>query len=143
MKINNLLVLILIASGLFVGCSKKDLTPIYSLNKSEASLAHNTTVQLKVDGATAETFTYTSGNSLIAIVDNFGLITGRRIGITYIKVSGNNFTDSCKVTVIPLYNIFKEPLTTFGIGKNEVKALEARTLLNESDNQLQYKGSTY
>jgi len=110
------------------GCKKE---PSYSLNKEAVTLTSSGTFQLSIEGGAAETFSYVSDNSLVATIDANGLITGKRVGKTTIKVSGNNFSGACTVSISPLYNTFIEPITQFGISKNEVKAKETRTLLSE------------
>lgn len=79
---------------------------------------------------------------MVATIDANGLITGKRVGETTIKVSGNNFSGACTVSISPLYNTFIEPITQFGISKNEVKAKETRTLLSEVETAMLFKGNT-
>ena len=136
-SLNALMLIVFIAC--VTGCKKE---PSYSLNKEAVTLTSSGTFQLSIEGGAAETFTYASDNSLVATIDANGLITGKRVGETTIKVSGNNFSGACTVSISPLYNTFKEPITQFGISKNEVKAKEIRTLLNETQTGLLFKGGT-
>ena len=127
----------------FIACvtsCKKE--PSYSLNKEAVTLTSSGTFQLSIQGGAAETFSYVSDNSLVATIDANGLITGKRVGETTIKVSGNNFTGACTVSISPLYNTFIEPITQFGISKNEVKSKETRTLLTEVETAMLFKGNT-
>lgn len=124
-----LIALILLA---FLSCKKDDPGPSYSLDKDELVLVSKGTSQLGVMGATTEVFTYTSENELIASVSSSGLITGKRVGETFIRASFNDYKDSCKVSVMPIYNTFVEPITEFGISKSEIKSKEKRILYTES-----------
>lgn len=137
---NKILVIALILLALS-SCKKDDPGPSYSLDKKELVLVSKGTSQLSVTGATTEVFTYTSKNDLIAAVSTSGLITGKRVGETMIRVSLGTYKDSCKVAVSPLYNTFAEPITSFGLSKAEVKAKEKRTLIAETDAALLYSGS--
>ena len=139
---NKLLVIALLLV-MFAGCTKDDPEPVLSLNSNSITLFSNGSNQLVVNNATTEKFTYTSDNSLIASVDDNGLITGERVGETTIKVSGTGFNGECKVAIKPLYNTFVEPITTFGISKSEVKAKETRIIYQESDNLIVYTGNVF
>lgn len=136
-SLNSLMLIVLIAC--VTGCKKE---PSYSLNKESVTLTSSGTFQLSIEGGVTGNFTYVSDNSLIAEIDANGLIKGKRVGETTIKVSGNNFSGACKVTISPLYNTFKEPITSFGISKSEVKAKETRTLLSEVETAMLFKGNT-
>ena len=135
------LLLLALIITLFVRCKKEDAIK-YTLNKDEVTSIAGGSFQLSITGATTEIFTYSSDNSLIASIDANGLIKGKRVGETTIKVSGNNFNGVCKVSISPLYNTFKEPITSFGISKSAVKAKETRTLVNEIDGALLFNGGT-
>lgn len=133
-----LFVLIVLMS---VSCKKDDPKPSYSLNKKVLALVQNGTGQLAITGSTTEVFTYTSKNDLIASVSSGGLVTGERVGITTINVSCNGYIDSCIVAMVPLYNTFVEPITSFGISKSAVKSKETRTLYGETEDIIIYEGS--
>jgi len=143
MKIQNSYFLNVLMLMVFIvcvsGCKKE---PSYTLNKEAVTLTSSGTFQLSIEGGAAETFTYASDNNLVATIDASGLITGKRVGETTIKVSGNNFSGACTVSITPQYNTFKEPITQFGISKNEVKEKETRTLINETEKGLLFKGGT-
>ncbi|HEY5591822.1 MAG TPA: Ig-like domain-containing protein [Paludibacter sp.] len=123
---------------LLVSVSCKKETP-YSLNKVVVSLVADATSQLSVDGGSGN-FIYASDNPLIAEVNTEGLITAKRVGETKITVSGD-FNGVCAVAVLPLFNIFKEPITTWGLSIDDIKAKESRILKTEIDGALLYTGS--
>lgn len=135
----NLIISLLIFTILF-SC-KKDEDPVFTLDSATTVLTSGGTHQIVIKGSTTEKFTYKSDNDFIATVDESGLITGKRVGETVIKVSGNGFIGECKSTINPLYNTFNEPITSFGIKRSEVKSKETRTIFTETETITIYKGS--
>jgi hypothetical protein len=139
---NQLLVTVLLLLTLF-SCKKEDQAPpVLSLKSSSIDLHSGDTNQIVVDGSKSGKFNYSSDNVLIADVDKKGLITANRVGETTIKVDGEGFAGECKLTVIPRYNMYQEPVTLYGISKEELKAKERRTLLHETNDGLVYAGGT-
>lgn len=126
-----------IVALLFATGCKKETT--YSLNKESIILTSKGTFQLTVQGG-AGNFTYTSDNPLVAEVDAGGQITGKRVGQTSIKVSGD-FNGTCIVAISPLYFTFVEPITEFGLSKNQIKAKETRTYGSETNDGVLFMGS--
>ncbi len=123
---------------LFVSSCKKDKT--YSLGTKNLSVIRNGNAQISIVGGTG-TFNYVSSNTLIAEVSTTGMITGKRVGAVTISINGD-LNDSCKVSVLPTYNVFKEPLTNWGISISEVKAKESRLLKSEVTGGLLYAGGS-
>lgn len=126
---------------LFSACSKDDNTPSMSLGKSEISLNSKQTETIVVSPSAAGC-TFTSENKYIANVSADGKVTPITVGTTYITVSNSaqKFTSKCKVTVTPIYNLFKEPYLGFGATKATVKANENRTLATETSTGLGFTG---
>ena len=101
MKIQNSSSLNVLMLIVFIACvtsCKKE--PSYSLNKEAVTLTSSGTFQLSIEGGAAETFTYASDNNLVATIDASGLITGKRVGETTIKVSGIKIPDTIVSTFI-------------------------------------------
>ena len=70
----------------------------------------------------------------VATVSNLGLITGVRVGETYVTVSSTDGTlkDRAKVIITAKYNLYKVPYLGFGAITNEVKAMETSVLVGMS-----------
>lgn len=131
----------LMCAVLFSACSKGDNTPSMSLGKSEISLNSKQTETIVVSPS-ATGCTFETENKYIANVSADGKVSPITVGTTYITVSNSaqKFTSKCKVTITPLYNLFKEPYLGFGATKATVKANENRTLATETATGLGYTG---
>lgn len=78
-----------------------------TLNKNEASLKPNDTLQLAAailpEDATEKTVIWSSTNEDVAKVSNSGLVTAIKGGVAYITASANDgsgISESCKITVV-------------------------------------------
>lgn len=125
---------------LFSGCSKDDASGL-SISKSEITIKSDQTETIVVL-PDASGCTFTSENKYIANVSSEGKVTAITVGTTYVSVSNSvqNFSAKCKVTVTPVYNLYKEPYLGFGATKSTVKATEDRSLASEKSTGLIYTG---
>lgn len=62
-----------------------------------------------------------SSNEYVATVSGLGVITAKRVGTT--EISADNLYKKCSVNVTASYTLYDEPVTNWGIGKNELKRL--------------------
>ena len=101
---------------LFAACSKDDGDDLKITSSRNVELISKKTSQIECSDSKA---TYSSENEYVATVSSTGLITGKRIGETFIDVNGQK---SIKVSVTPVYTQFSEPQFLFGATKDEVYA---------------------
>jgi hypothetical protein len=75
-------------------------------------------------------------------VSSSGTITANKVGETYIDVKNVNkgFSAKCKVTVNPLYSMYREPYLIFGKSKTDIKSYETRSIYQEKDSSIMYTG---
>ena len=106
----------IVSLTLFAACSKDDGDGFNITSSKSVELTSQKTSQIECSDSKA---TYASENGYVATVSETGLITGRRIGETYIDVNGQK---SIKVSVTPVYTQFSEPQFLFGATKDEVYA---------------------
>ncbi|WP_334167661.1 Ig-like domain-containing protein [Phocaeicola paurosaccharolyticus] len=118
----------IVSLTLFAACSKDDGDDLKITSSRNVELISKKTSQIECSDSKA---TYASENGYVATVSETGLITGRRIGETYIDVNGQK---SIKVSVTPVYTQFTEPQFLFGATKDEVytKVGTNYSLSNES-----------
>lgn len=76
-----------------------------------------------------------SSNKFIATVNGLGVITTKRAGTTVI--SAYNLSQKCTVNVAATYTLYDEPVTNWGISKNELKVLKGAPD-NETSTALSY-----
>ena len=112
---------------LFAACSKDDGDDLKITSSRNVELISKKTSQIECSDSKA---TYSSENEYVATVSSTGLITGKRIGETFIDVNGQK---SIKVSVTPVYTQFTEPQLMFGATKDEVYA-KVGTNYSISDN---------
>lgn len=106
----------IVSLTLFAACSKDDGDSFNITSSKSVELTSKKTSQIECSDSKA---TYASENEYVATVSETGLITGKRIGETYIDVNGQK---SIKVSVTPVYTQFTEPQFLFGATKDEVYA---------------------
>lgn len=106
----------IVSLTLFAACSKDDGDGFNITSSKSVQLTSQKTSQIECSDSKA---TYTSENGYVATVSETGLITGKRIGETYIDVNGQK---SIKVSVTPVFTQFVEPQFLFGATKDEVYA---------------------
>jgi len=106
----------IVSLTLFAACSKDDGDGFNITSSKSVELTSQKTSQIECSDSKA---TYTSENGYVATVSETGLITGKRVGETYIDV---NRQKSIKVSVTPVYTQFTEPQFLFGATKDEVYA---------------------
>jgi|UPI000468D422 hypothetical protein len=106
----------IVSLTLFAACSKDDGDGFNITSSKSVELTSQKTSQIECSDSKA---TYASENGYVATVSETGLITGKRIGETYIDVNGQK---SIKVSVTPVFTQFAEPQFLFGATKDEVYA---------------------
>jgi len=106
----------IVSLTLFAACSKDDGNGFNITSSKSVELTSKKTSQIECSDPKA---TYTSENEYVATVSETGLITGKRVGETYIDVNGQK---SIKVSVTLVYTQFTEPEFLFGATKDEVYA---------------------
>ena len=133
-KLHYLFVFAVIAL-LFSSCKKEDIS--LTLNETSITLYPDEQKQISpnMNGCLFE-----SEFPAIASVSSSGQITALLVGTTKIKVTNGSQEVFCDVTVKPRYQMYKEPYLGFGSSKLTVKANETRTLNQEDDESLLYKG---
>ena len=132
------LMLLILASAYVTSCSKdddgdKEEIINATLNKTSVTLYVDETSVLTYSGGKC---TWSTDNYLVAEVDN-GVVKAKHVGET--TIHANDLT--CKVTVKPKYNTYKEPFMGWGSSKSTVKNnMAGYTLKGEDDTNLVYLG---
>ena len=145
MKKINLIIAVIVL--VLMSCSKEDdNSSSIKINQSDLVTYRNNTIQLSVTYSPSDLknsgCVWASNDNNVATVSTSGLVTGVRIGTTYITatLTRSNVLSKIKVTINPMYSMYIEPYTGFGANISTVKSFERRTLLNESATQLVYSG---
>lgn len=137
----NLLTLLLLISTMLYSC-KKD-TPEYLINQPNLALnfdgEHQFMIKQDGDNIDAAGFSWTSSDPTVGVISAAGLFSGRKIGKTTIKASGNGTTLTSEVTINPYSNLCREPYTVFGSSKATVKSKETRVVSEEIATGIQYQ----
>lgn len=132
LSISNFLICILLMQ-IMTSCSNDEGAEKNKLNVNKITLTAGQETVLVYDGEC----TWSSDNSLIAEVNDNGVVTAHRVGET--NINANN--ESCRVTVVPRYNTYEEPTMNWGFQMSEVKKImKDYTLLSEDDDILFYLG---
>jgi hypothetical protein len=123
---------------LLVGCSKND--PVID-NTNTNTLTTNQPLKLGSDSMsivsgsfdnirtsnTGRKLVYTSSDTDIVVVDAYGYVKAKLVGITKVKVSDGKDTVVCKVNVLKKIAC-DEPFLKFGSSKDDVKAYMSKYL---------------
>lgn len=107
--------IVLCAFITFSSCSKENVEPTPTLDKTSITLYVNETSVLTYSGKDCK---WSTDNYLIAEVDN-GKVTANHVGTT--TIHANNLT--CEVIVKPRHYTYTEPYINFGCSKEEVKKI--------------------
>lgn len=84
------------------------------INESSISLYYEETKQLEASGS--NNIAWSTDNNFVAKVSNNGMVTANHVGKTIIRANDA----ICEVTVKPKHNLYKDPITEWGITKSEV-----------------------
>jgi hypothetical protein len=129
MKSKRLLVLLYTTVVLLTGCTKDEIpSPTPSV-----SVPSSATVNVGQTFPLGSTQAWLSSNTFVATVSNEGIITGNHVGNCVVSCSAG----SCRVTVRANTNLFRDPITQWGISKSQVIAREG-TDYHESGNSIGY-----
>jgi len=141
MKKYLLVMLTIISVGVaLVSCSSSDDNDdVFSISQSEISFTGNNNV-IKLTSS-AQGVSWESENPYVASVSNDGSVKSVHVGETYIVAHSGGKVKKCKVVVRPKYSLFMEPITEFGISKDEV-IKRCGTPFSESTNELIYSNQT-
>lgn len=141
MKKYLLVMLTIISVGVaLVSCSSSDDNDdVFSISQSEISFTGNNNV-IKLTSS-AQGVSWESENPYVASVSNDGSVKSVHVGETYIVAHSGGKVKKCKVVVRPKYSLFMEPITEFGISKDEV-IKRCGTPFSESTNDLIYSNQT-
>ena len=126
----------IVSLTLFAACSKDDGDGFNITSSKSVQLTSQKTSQIECSDSKA---TYTSENGYVATVSETGLITGKRIGETYIDVNGQK---SIKVSVTPVYTQFTEPQFLFGATKDEIYAKVGTNYTLSNEDGIVYKSTS-
>ena len=112
-------IFILSLTTLFISCNL-NTTPGLLIETESILLFHGETAVL---GASSENglVYYKSSDSLVAEVDEKGIVTANVVGTTYITVLDGKEAKACKVTVTPRFLVPINPYVNFGASVSEVK----------------------
>ena len=104
------------------------LLAMYSCSKNEADLVlEPSSIQLKV-GETKKIQVLNNNTDInwsvvkdyFATVDDYGVVTGRKVGKTIAIAQSGDKKSTCKIEIIPRYDTYIEPVTEFGITMSEL-----------------------
>lgn len=122
-----------------VSCSSSDDDNVFSISQSEISFTGNNNI-IKLTSS-AQGVSWESENPYVASVSNDGSVKSVHVGETYIVAHSGGKVKKCKVIVRPKYSLFMEPITEFGVSKDEV-IKRCGTPFSESTNDLIYSNQT-
>lgn len=129
---------------LVIACGKDTKKPEAILNSTNVALKHKETFQFEVTRGNEQvpfsTLTSSSSDDFVGSLSSSGLFTANSIGETTIKIVGEGISLSAKVTVEPIYNLYREPSLNFSHSKAQIKSYETRSLDGETAGALLYKG---
>src|SRR5574344_2199121 len=126
----------IVSLTLFAACSKDDGDGFNITSSKSVELTSQKTSQIECSDSKA---TYSSENEYVATVSSTGLITGKRIGETYIDIDGQK---SIKVSVTPVYTQFTEPQFLFGATKDEIYAKVGTNYTLSNEDGIVYKSTS-
>lgn len=90
---------------------------------TEITLNYQDEYQIPVISAEPELLTYTVvEKQYVATVSPSGLIKAGKVGTTWIKISDGENSKYLKVSVKPRFNLYPDPILSFGINKIELMA---------------------
>jgi hypothetical protein len=142
---NCTIILTVFALILFFQCSKDETKKTITIDQKNVAMFSGETTQLGLIFSTEDlkgkTYQWTTSDINVATVSASGLVTGVRIGETFVtaSTSDESLVDSAKITIQPKYNLYLEPYLAFGASAAIVKANETRVLLSE-ESGLAYLG---
>lgn len=106
---------IVVLAFLSMSCKKDEKINLLS---TEISLYHLD--KCSIQATSSLPITYTSSNEFHAKVNTAGLVEGRYVGKTTIKLMTDNDIRYVNVTVKPKYNLYSEPNIQFGESKSSI-----------------------
>lgn len=83
-------------------------------------------------------FTWSSADTYIAEVSEYGVVTGKHVGKTKLYVTGFDMIDSCDITISPQHYYVYEPIIDWGISKQELIVAEPYMVDKEEDDNVRF-----
>lgn len=127
---------------LFASCSGggNDIEPSLAFEETELKLVSEDTDTLIVESSGIESLLWETDNDFSITVNENGIVKANRIGETVVSVrdSGSELQAKCNITVYPKYNLYEEPILSFGKSQEEVKTLIDYYLAKETEVMLTY-----
>lgn len=116
----------------------------YTLTPANVTINYDKTQQFYVKNGSVNVspseFTWKSSDDKRGSIDVNGILTAKKVGTFEISATKNGKVVTAKVMVEPYQKFFTEPILEFGKTKEEIKALEKRELVRETNSALAYKG---
>lgn len=114
------------------------------LNEDTVNLKRHETFRLRILGEKIYGQVYfSSGNDLIATVDDSGVIKGQHVGATRVYVMSESFMGNCLVCVTPEQTFFREPLVDFSATRDDIIEYEERLQKSSNENSIVYYGDFF
>ena len=110
---------LLLLSTLLLSCKTNNMQGLL-IESESISLSHGETAVIRASSDNG-LLSYKSSNSVIAVVDEKGIVTANVVGTAEISVQDGKETKVCKVTVNPRFFIPINPFINFGASIGEVK----------------------
>ena len=130
------LMLMAVTSFGFMSCGGDDDEPVISVSPTSVVMHYDESQQLKAEGTIATSWTV--NDDYIASVDQTGLVKGRHIGSTQVKVSDGKTSAYCDVTISPKYTLVDDPIMNWNVSKSTIESSERHKFLSESGDYLMY-----
>lgn len=117
------IVLLLMAMLAIVSCSKEskdEENPVLNIQNKEISLYRNEEKNVNATSNRKITYSFPKGE-LHASVSEDGVVKGIFVGNAELTITNGVNTEKVKVTIIPKYDLFYNPLLDFNASKEDVK----------------------
>lgn len=121
------------AAILLIGCEKENTT-IGRSNEPSPNIPSQITVKVGQTHNLGSTQSWTTSSAFVATVSGNGMVMGKHVG----KCIASCPFGSCNVTVLATINLFRDPITQWGMSKSEVIAHEGNDYTETSSGNLAY-----
>lgn len=120
--------------ALMMSCEKEDGPNNRASGGSSANIPSQITVNVGQTYSLSSTYSWSSSSEFVATVTGSGVVTGKHVGNCRVSCSAG----SCNVTVRATINLFRDPITQWGMSKSEVIAREGNDYQETSSGDLSY-----
>ena len=117
------ILLLLMAVLAIASCSKEskeEENPVFNIQNKEISLYRNEEKNVNATSNRKITYSFPKGE-LHASVSEDGVVKGIFVGNAELTITNGVNTEKVKVTIIPKYDLFYNPLLDFNASKEDVK----------------------